>query len=77
MSASLFSQAKDGGDAGKHPGDPELLNGQGSAQVNATEEDLDKQITFYNERLMRHTKLFRTRVEALPGKQFYTKVSKR
>lgn len=68
MSASLFSQAKEGGDAGKHPGDPELLNGQSSPQVNATEEDLDKQITFYNERLMRHTKLFRTRVEALPGK---------
>ncbi|MBP9165171.1 MAG: hypothetical protein KBF99_18465 [Leptospiraceae bacterium] len=72
MSASLFSQAKDtagsGGDTGKHPGDPELLNGQSSIQVNETEEALDKQITFINDRLKRHTKLFRTRVEALPGK---------
>jgi hypothetical protein len=68
MSASLFSQAKEtagsGGDAGKHPD----VESQKSPQVDATEQDLDKQITDLNERLMKHTKLFRTRVEALPGK---------
>ncbi len=64
MSASLFSQ-KDGGDAGKHPDE---FKDQKSAQVDATEQDLDKQITALNDRLMKHTKLFRTRVEALPGK---------
>ncbi|HMV42718.1 MAG TPA: hypothetical protein PK079_20525 [Leptospiraceae bacterium] len=66
MSASLFAQ-KDG-DTSKHSGDPDLFNGQSSAQVNATEEDLDKQITALNERLMKHTKLFGLRVESLPSK---------
>lgn len=73
MSASLFSQADpskvanvQGGDAGSHPDD--AFTDQSSPQVDETEVGLDKQITALNERLMKHSKLFRTRVEALPGK---------
>ena len=72
MSAGLFSQeVKGGGDAGKHPDD--AFTNQKSPQVDATEEGLDLQITALNERLMKHTKLFKTRVEALPGKTVFYK----
>ncbi|MDX1957181.1 MAG: hypothetical protein SFU98_01340 [Leptospiraceae bacterium] len=70
---SLAVVAQDKGAAANSNEKPSTDVGQEAPSVLATEKKLDERITVLNERLQRHTILFRQKITAIPGKLIFHK----